>query len=106
MTLLAFFLASLLVTSSVVKMRSGQRIGLGVLPGTVLELLGALGVAVVGVTTGRLPGWAVAGALVLFLLSSAHHVGRVRAIRRRRQESEGGRLAAYVRYLSISDENG
>jgi hypothetical protein len=31
-------------------------------------------------------------------------VSQVRVIRRRRKENEGGRLAAYVRYISASDE--
>lgn len=103
MTFLAFLLAALLVTSSVVKIRSGQRVGLGLLPGTLLELAGALALAGGAVATGSLPGWAVALALVLFFASSVHHVGRLRDLRRRREESEGGRLAAYVKYLSASD---
>jgi hypothetical protein len=103
-TFLAFLLASLLATSGVVKVRSGHRVGLGILPGTVLELVGALALAAMAASAEPLPGWTVAGALVLFLVSSAHHVSQVRVIRRRRKENEGGRLAAYVRYISASDE--
>jgi hypothetical protein len=104
MTFLAFLLAALLIASGVVKVRSGQRAGLGLLPGTLVELVGAVVLAGSAMATGRLPAWAVVAALGIFFASSLHHVGRLRAIRRRREESEGGRLAAYVKYLSASDE--
>jgi hypothetical protein len=104
-TLLAFLLAALLATSGAVKVRSGRRVGLDVLPGTALELIAALGLPGMAVSTGRLPGWLLVGSLLLFFASSTHHVRHLRAIRRRRDASEGGRLAAYVRYLSAVDES-
>ena len=105
MIFLAFLLGALLVTSSAVKVRSCQRVGLGLLPGTLLELVGGPAVAAGAMITGGLAGWAVAVSLGLFFVSSVSHVARLRALRLRREESEGGRLAAYVKYLSASDES-
>ena len=44
--------------------------------------------------------WSVPAAILLLVVSSVDHAVRLRAYRQARAESEGGRLATYVKYLS------
>lgn len=109
MTFLLFFTAGLVAASSVLKLRSTSRVGLGLRPLAILELVAALGLAALGLP-GSLSGsplarWAVPVAILLLVVSSVDHALRLRAWRLARAESEGGRLAAYVKYLSEAPED-
>lgn len=104
MSFLLFVTAALVAASSLIKLRSTSRVGLGLRPLALLELLAGLALAVL-VLPGPLSGtsvvrWAVPVAIGLVLVSSLDHAFRLRAYRRARADSEGGRLAAYVKYLA------
>jgi hypothetical protein len=104
-TLLSWLLAAMLAVSGALKARSGARLGIGVLPGAMAELLLGVGFAATPLFAVSLPVWAILFAVLLLLGSSIHYAVVLRRIRRRREESEAGRLAAYVRYLSSSSED-
>lgn len=108
MTFLLFVTAVFVAASSGLKLRSTSRVGLGLRPLALLELAAALGLAAL-VVPGPLSGtsvarWAVPAAILLLVVSSVDHAVRLRAYRRARAQSEGGRLAAYVKYLSVQAE--
>jgi hypothetical protein len=105
LTLLAYLLAAMLAVSGALKARSGARLGIGLLPGALLELLAGVAIAALPLFGGRLPVWVVVGAVVVVVASSAHYALVLRRIRLRREDSEGGRLAAYVKYLSEPGRN-
>jgi len=104
MTFLLVVAAALLALSGGLKLRSTLQIGLGVAPLGFLELVFALLLAtmiVPNVLTGtRIERWSVPVAIVVMIASSVDHWFRLRAYHRRRAETEGGRLASYVRYLA------
>jgi hypothetical protein len=104
MSFLVFIAAALLLISGLLKVRSGARVGVGFSPFAIGEVLagaalgagagmGALGMDV-------LPRWAVPFAVALLLFSTTEHGLRLRSHRKSRIETEGGRLAAHVKYLS------
>ncbi|MDX1495001.1 MAG: hypothetical protein R3253_13115 [Longimicrobiales bacterium] len=111
MVFLLFVTAALIAVSGGLKIRSTTRVGLGVSPFALLEVFLALGLAVM-ILPGPLSGtaverWAVPVAIGVLVLSSIEHAFRLRAWRRARAESEGGRLATYVKYLSeLPNEGG
>lgn len=109
MPILEFLTAAMLVASAAVKIRSLRRSGLGIPPGPLLEfVVGAILLALLVLNLGResgLPRWGVPAALLLLLLgSSIDHAARLARVRRRRIETEGGRLEAHVRYTSDSED--
>ena len=108
MTFLLFVTAAFVAVSGGLKLRSTARMGLGYSPLALLEMLvaGALALMVLpnplsGTAVER---WAVPVAIVVLVVSSVEHAFRLRAYRRSRAETEGGRLATYVRYLSDTEE--
>ena len=107
MTFLLFVTAAFIAVSGGLKLRSTARAGLGYSPLAVLEMATALGLALL-VLPGPLTGteverWAVPVGVVILVVSSVEHALRLRAYRRSRAETEGGRLATYVKYLSEVD---
>jgi hypothetical protein len=106
MTLLAYLLAAMLAVSGALKARSGARLGIGLVPGALIELMAGVAVAAVPLMGRALPVWLIVAAVSLVIASSAHYGLVLRRIRQRREASEGGRLAAYVKYLSRSDGDG
>ncbi|NNF13661.1 MAG: hypothetical protein HKN72_10570 [Gemmatimonadetes bacterium] len=109
MTFLLFVTAALVAVSGGLKLRSTSRVGLGVRPLAFLELVSALGLAAL-ILPNPLSGtavvrWAVPAAILLLVVSSVDHALRLRAYRKARADSEGGRLATYVKYLSELPEN-
>ena len=90
----------LFAASALSKIRSSRRVGLGAGPGVILELAAAVGVAAMPLLTGRLPLPLVVAAFAVSGIVSGLHITRLRSVRQARADSEGGRLAAYVKYLS------
>lgn len=111
MTFLLFVTAGLVAISGGLKLRSTSRVGLGMSPLALLEMVAAVMLAAL-ILPGPLSGtavvrWAVPAAVLLLVVSSVEHAMRLRAYRRTRAESEGGRLATYVKYLSeLPDAHG
>jgi len=106
MTFLLILTSFLLAVSGALKIRSTTRVGLGVTLGPVIELAVALalGLLSLGVGAGSpLVRWAVPAAVLVLIGSSARHAVRLSAHRRQREESEGGRLASYLRYRESID---
>lgn len=108
MTFLLFVTAAMLALSGGLKLRSTSRIGLGLAPLALLEMLAAilLGAMILpnALTGTPIERWSVPGAILVLIGSSVDHWYRLRAYHRRRAESEGGRLASYVRYLADQPE--
>ncbi|MDX1645919.1 MAG: hypothetical protein R3304_02150 [Longimicrobiales bacterium] len=109
MTFLLFLTAVLMAVSGGLKLRSTARVGQGSSILAIVEMLLALALALL-IFPGPLSGtpwapWVVLFALVVIVVSSVEHAFRVRAYRRSRAESEGGRLATYVEHLSDADED-
>jgi drug/metabolite transporter superfamily protein YnfA len=103
MSLLLLLTSAMLAVSGAVKLRSAARRGSGLSLLALGEMLVAVALAwlaLPGVSGAPFTRWAVPGAVLLLLGSSAHHGLRLGAYRRRRAESEGGRLVNYVRYIS------
>jgi len=105
-SLAGLLLAMIFATSALVKIRSGRRVGIGIGVGVMLELGVAVVVAATPVLTGRLPLSLVVGAVAVSGVGSGLHITRLRALRQARADTEGGRLAAYVKYLSGPDQEG
>lgn len=107
LTLLApGLLAVLLVASALVKLRAGERAGLGLHLPSLLELLSAvcIGLLVVsGSMTPRIGLWAALVTGTLVVGSSIHLSRRLAHQRRIRELTEGRRLETFVRYLSDGD---
>jgi len=106
MTLAGALLSMIFAASALVKIRSGRRVSMGIGPGVIVELGVAVVVAAMPMFTGSLPLPLVVGALAVSGIVSGLHITRLRALRQARADTEGGRLAAYVKYLSGSDEEG
>jgi len=108
MSLLAFLTAVLLALSGLLKIRSGQRVGVGSSPMAMAEVVAGVALAVVstGTVFGALvpPRWAVPASVLLLLVSTIEHGMRLRAQRLQRADSEGGRLVAHVKYLSARND--
>lgn len=104
MTFLLFVTAALVAVSGGLKIRSTARVGLGISPLALLEMVLAVGLAVMilpsPLSGSTLERWAVPLAIGVLVVSSVEHAFRLRAYRKARAESEGGRLATYVKYLS------
>lgn len=107
MTFLLFVTAALVAVSGGLKLRSTSRVGLGFSPLALLEMVIALGLALLVVpsplTGTAVERWAVPVAILVLVVSSVEHAFRLRDYRRARAETEGGRLATYVKYLSEVD---
>jgi hypothetical protein len=104
MAILLFTTAAMLAVSGAVKLRATSRIGMGLAPLALLEMAVALALGFLALP-GPLSGsallrWSVPLALLLLVGSSVDHAVRLRALRRRRTESEQRRLASFVKYLS------
>ena len=104
MVFVGFLVAAILCASAGMKIRMDRRTGMGTSPATLAEMATAGIVAITPVVSGSLPVALVALAFLVSVIASFVQVSRHRAARLRRAESEGGRLAAYVRYLSTADE--
>lgn len=109
MTFLLFVTAALVAVSGGLKLRSTNRVGLGFAPLALLEMAVAMGLALTilpspltGTTVER---WSVPVAILIVIVSSIDHFVRLRRYRKARAESEGGRLATYVKYLSEMDDD-
>lgn len=102
--------ALLLLVSGALKIRSGRRVGTGFSPLVLAELL--LGVVVLGIAatgalaSGVVPRWLLPVAVGLVFVSTAEHASRLKKRRLAREESEAGRLQAYVNYLSQAPQPG
>jgi hypothetical protein len=109
MSLLSFLAALLLMTSGALKIRSGRRLGVGVSPLAALEVVAGVVLAALSVRNALgidgPPRWAVPAGVLLVLISTAVHGQKLRAERLQRAESEGGRLVAYVKYLSAGKDS-
>lgn len=101
---LATLTAILLFVSGGLKIRSSRRLGLGMglmpLAEVVLGLV--VGMAGMAATVGgvSLPRWSIPIAVLLVLVSTGHHATRLSERRRRRAETEGGRLQTHLEYFS------
>lgn len=96
-----------LVFSALLKLRAGDRAGLGLHLPSLAELLLGLAVGGLAVAGGTPTGTAILVLAVAFLVlvaSSVHLFVLLRRRDRRRERTEGRRLEAYVRYLSDHDE--
>ena len=103
MTLLLVVTAILLLTSGLVKLRAGDRAGLGIPVLALLEIFAGLLLAGVSFSSPFTPqqGLAVVvGSVAVVLFSSLDMWSRLKGIQRKRDLSEGARLRTYVRYLS------
>jgi hypothetical protein len=104
MSFLVFVASVLLLTSGLLKVRSRARVGIGFSPFGLGEVLAgaalAVGAAMGALGMDVLPRWAVPVGVALLLFSTTEHGLRLRSHRKNRIETEGGRLAAHVRYLS------
>jgi hypothetical protein len=109
-TFLLFVTAALVAVSGGLKLRSTSRVGLGFAPLALFEMVVALALALLilpSPLTGTLvERWAVSVAILVVIVSSVDHGLRLRQYRMARAESEGGRLATYIKYLSDMDEAG
>jgi uncharacterized membrane protein HdeD (DUF308 family) len=95
-TLLAYLMAMVLAISGALKLKSSNRLGLGIAPGSVLELVMALMLAAAPLMAWRVPTWFFACAIALVIGSSTHHAFLLGAARRRRKASEAKRLEFHV----------
>jgi hypothetical protein len=108
MAVLLFLTSAMLFMSGALKVRSAAKAGMGQTPFPLLELLVALGLAIVALPGGgAVPAapWAVFGAFALLLVSSTNHAFRIKAHHERRSATEAGRLANYVKYMSTTEED-
>jgi hypothetical protein len=104
--LLLFLTSAMLGVSGAVKLRATGRAGLSPSPLAIGEMLLALGIGLValpGMADGSWTRWVVPAAVVLLLTSTVRHGMRLGEYRRRRADTEGGRLANYVKYVSQAD---
>lgn len=103
MTPLLAITAVLLVGSGLLKLRAAERAKLGIHLLSILELLVVLGIGASLMAGGLTVGVGfrtLLGALTLMLVSSVSLGMKLRAVRRRKNLSEGARLFNYVDYLS------
>lgn len=99
MTPLLVLAALLLLVSGLVKLRAGERVGLGIPVLALLEVL--VGLALVAFSfLGRMSPRqglaAVLGAVALVLVSSVRQGLAMKARRQLREQTEGGRLQRYI----------
>jgi len=102
MTILVLAAAVLLACAAFFKVRASMRFGIGVSVLVMLEMVGAIMLLVVGLP-GPFSGTVIAKAsvplaLLILFVATVDHARRLGAIRERRNSTEGGRLAAYVKY--------
>ncbi len=97
--------AFLVAGSALAKIRVDVRAGSGVAIPTVVELATAVLLGLVPLAGVRVPPAALAGAFSVSVWSSLLQARRYRRARKRRDETEGGRLAAYVKYLSEAESD-
>jgi hypothetical protein len=106
-TLLLVVTAVLLLTSGVVKLRAGDRAGIGLPVLALMEVFAGLLLAGVSFSSPFTPGQGLAvvlGSVALVLFSSLHLWSQLKGVQRTRDLSEGARLRTYVRYLSTTLE--
>lgn len=73
----------------------------------ILEALAGAGAPFFFLTQEPTPGvgvWIIAVLLGLVFVSSIHQARKAGARRRSREESEGGRLATYIKFISVQKE--
>lgn len=102
MTVLLVVTAVLLLVSGVVKLRAGERAGLGLHLLSVLEVLAGFGLAGVSFTSLVTPALGlgmVLASVALVLVASLHMWMQLKGAVRKRELSEGARLRTYVEYL-------
>lgn len=106
---LATLTAILLFVSGGLKVRSSRRIGLGIGPLPLAEIVVGLFIGMGGMAAAAsgvaLPRWSLPVAILLVLVSTAHHASRLGAHRKRRAETEGGRLQTHLQYFSGDGES-
>jgi hypothetical protein len=103
MTPLLYLTTALVLMSGLVKLKAWSRVGEGLHVLPLLETLlgvGLFGVVLVGPVGAGLGLWLVVGAVLLVVVSSVLMGLDIKRHRRRRELSEGARLATYVEYLS------
>ena len=103
MVLAGLFVAALIVASALAKIRMDRRMGMGTSPATLLELLVGAAAGAVPMVSGTLPVGLVMAGFAVSIAASFIQLRRYGRERQRREEGEGGRLAAYVRYLSAAE---
>jgi len=104
-TLLIIVTAVLLLASGIVKLRAGERAGMGLSFLSLVEVLVGLLLVGVSISNPLTPSQglgAVVASVVLVLFSSLRMWVRLRDLQRKRDLSEGSRLETYVAYLSKS----
>lgn len=106
MVFAGLLVAVLIATSALAKIRMDRRTGMGTSPATLLELAVAAVVGAAPAMAGTLPVSLVVFGFGVSVTASVAQLRRYGRERLRREESEGGRLAAYVRYLSAAEEAG
>lgn len=93
----------LMISSAVVKLRSGMRAGVGVPVLAPVEFLGGLGLAVLALLGGMEAEsgfrFVLAG-IAITVLSTINLGLRLSRERKRREQAAGARLFTYVKYLS------
>jgi len=103
MILLLVLTSLLLLTSGLVKVRAAARVEMGLPVLALLELLAGVGIFSVAFVQNFTAGQGLVvlvGSVALVLISSLHVGMAIRSRQRRRDLSEGVRLANYVQYLS------
>ena len=103
MTALLVVTAILLLTSGVVKLRAGDRAGVGLPVLALLEVFAGLLLAGVSFSSPFTPAQGLAvvlGSVALVLFSSVQMWTQLKEIQRKRDLSESARLRTYVTYLS------
>lgn len=108
MPVLLFLAAAMLAVSGAMKLRATSRMGTGLAPLALLEMVVAVAIAFLALP-GPLAGtpilrWSVPAAVLLLVGSSVDHALRLREHRRRRAASEERRLRSFLQHLSRSDE--
>lgn len=107
MAIITVVTALLLLLSGGLKVRSGMRVGVGFSPLAAVEVVAGLAflvAAMPGLLQGGLPRWALPIGVVLVFGSTAEHMLRLRRRRRFREESEAGRLQAYLQVNARTEE--
>ncbi len=107
MAVITLVTALLLLLSGGLKVRSGMRVGVGFSPLALVEVVAGLVFlvgAMPGVLSAGLPKWALPIGVLLVFGSTTEHWLRLRRRRRFREESEAGRLQAYLQVNTGLDQ--
>lgn len=96
-----------LVASSFMKLRATTKLGQGMAPLTLLEMVAALLLTLLmipGPFTGTaVARWSVPVGMLLLVVSTLDHSARLGRHRKLRADTEAGRLERYVKYMSGGD---